>query len=150
MSIRARIEEAMFLWKHGRVDGAFLNALVAVAATSRRRYPKATYPSDRAAFEQFLTDAHTVRISVEYRGEHQAVEHILYKWLRCQLLHEGELPPDIKFMPDVDPNSMLVRAGGPPEYVLKMSYGWFDYLVASVVQARENEDLFADVTRAGA
>ena len=64
MSIRATVEDATLLWRHGRIDGAFLNALVAVAATARRRYPKAIQPSDREAFEQFLTDAHTARISV--------------------------------------------------------------------------------------
>jgi hypothetical protein len=42
MSIRARVEDALFLWDKGRLEGAFLNALIAVAATARRIYPDLT------------------------------------------------------------------------------------------------------------
>ena len=38
--IRNRIDDAKLLWESGRLDGAFLNALIAVAATARERYPK--------------------------------------------------------------------------------------------------------------
>ena len=38
MSIYTHVEDAILLWKDGRLEGAFLNALVAVAATARRRY----------------------------------------------------------------------------------------------------------------
>jgi hypothetical protein len=33
MSIKARIEDALLLYKNGRYEGAFLNTLVSVAAT---------------------------------------------------------------------------------------------------------------------
>jgi hypothetical protein len=78
MSVRERVDDAVCLWKNGRQYGALLCLLVAVAATSRKRYPKPPpgkkgederkgtgpvrlYPgeyakSDRVAFESFLYD----------------------------------------------------------------------------------------------
>jgi len=132
----------MFLWENGRQEGAFLSALVAVAATSRRRFPNRKVVSDREAFEWFVSAAHTVHLSVEYRGEVHPIEHVLYKWLRCELVHEGEVPFDIAFMPDDYPGSLSVRAGGVPEFVLKFSHGWLHHLVGAVVAAPENGDLF--------
>src|SRR5258705_400020 len=110
MSIRARVEDSLLLWNSGRLEGAFLNALIAVAGTARRRYPKRGPGEDREAFVGFLKSAHSVRISVEYRGECLPVEFIFYKWIRCELVHEGELPVDIEFLPDSEPGSFTVRA----------------------------------------
>ncbi len=135
--IKNRIDDAILLWDKGRQEGAFLSTLIAVAATARRRYPKTR---DREAFEQFLKDSHTVRLSVEYRGECHPIEHVFYKWLRCQLVHEGGIPIDIQFMQDAQPGSMSVRAGGTPDYILKIGSGWFHHMIASVVQAPENAD----------
>ena len=138
MSIRARVEDALLLWENARKEGAFLNALVAVAATSRLRFPDRKAVKDPDAFVQFLEKAHTVRISVEYRGECLPVEQVFYKWIRCQLVHEGGLPVDIQFMPDSAPGTLSVRAGGAPEYVLKVSEGWFNHIVGAVASAPEN------------
>jgi hypothetical protein len=137
--IRNRIDDAILLWDKGRQEGAFLSALIAVAATARKRYPETR---DREAFEQFLRDSHTVTLSVEYRGECQPIEHVFYKWLRCQLVHEGGIPVDIQFMQDVQPGSMTVRAGGAPEYILKIGTGWFHHMIGSVVKAPENSDQY--------
>ncbi len=126
--IQSRIDDALFLWQNGRRDGALLVALVAVAASARRRYPNL---KDREAFEQFLHDCHSVRLNVEYRGTCEPIEHIFYKWFRCQLVHEGGLPIDIEFM---DTDEMAVRAGGAPEYVLKVGRGWFHHLIRSATQ----------------
>lgn len=144
MSIRARIEDALFLWEHGRLEGAFLSVLVAVAASARRQFPDRKAVGDRESFERFLTGAHSVRISLEYRGECYPVEHIFYKWLRCELVHEGGVPVDIQFMPDNKPGFMSIRAGGAPEYVLKISHGWFYNLVKIVIGASINADEFRD------
>ncbi len=142
MGIRTRIEDAMLLWESGRYEGAFLSALVAVAATARRRSPDRKAVGDREAFEQFLASAHSMRLSVEYRGEVHPIERIFYKWLRCELVHEGGLPIDIQFMPDDGPG-LAVRAGGAPEFVLKLSNGWFQHLIGAVVKAHENANEFA-------
>jgi hypothetical protein len=132
--IHNRIEDAELLWRNGRLEGAFLCALIAVAAAARLRYPSM---KDRERFEQFLRDAHSARLSVEYRGDCQPVEHIFYKWLRCQLVHEGSLPVDIQFMSGDQPGSMSVRAGGAPDYILKIGHGWFHHMIRSVLQTPE-------------
>lgn len=137
MSIRQRIEDAMLLWGSGRREGALLCALVAVAATSRLRFPDRKAVRDSEAFETFLTSAHPVRLSVEYRSELHSVERIFYKWLRCELVHEGGLPADIEFMPDPEPGVLSIRAGGAPHFVLRVSTGWFQHLVDAVVSSAE-------------
>src|SRR5882724_2845054 len=101
MSLRDRVEDAMLLWENGRREGAFLVALIAVAATARRRFPDRTLVTDREAFESFVQSAHSVRLSVEYRGECYEIEHIFYKWFRCELVHEGGLPLDIQFIVEI-------------------------------------------------
>jgi hypothetical protein len=140
-AIRARIDDAIFLWDRGRQEGAFLSVLIAVAATARRRYPKM---KDREAFEQFLRDSHSVTLSVEYRGECRPIERVFYKWMRCQLVHEGGIPVDIEFMQDVEPGSMSVRAGGAPEFILKIGTGWFQHMIGSVVRAPESADQYSN------
>lgn len=142
MSVAARIEDALLLWDSGRREGAFLMALIAVAATSRRRFSDRKAVGDREAFERFVKSAHQVLLSVEYRGEVHSIEHVFYKWFRCELVHEGGLPMDIEFMPDDEPGILSVRAGGAPEFVLKVSEGWFHHLVSAVVTAPENGGLF--------
>ena len=39
MSVRERVDDAVCLWKLGRKHGALLSLLVAISATSRKRYP---------------------------------------------------------------------------------------------------------------
>lgn len=117
-------------------------ALVAVAATSRARFPDRNAVGDREAFEQFLRSANRVAWSVEYRGICHPVEHIFYKWFRCELVHEGRLPVDVEFMTDVEPGALAVRAGGAPHFVVEVSDSWFHHLVGAVMDAPENADLF--------
>ena len=137
MSIRSRIDDELFLWNHNRLEAAFLSALVAVSATSRRQFPKPI--GDRQAFEDFLKQGVFERISVEYRGEVHPVYHVFYKWFRCELVHDGSLPMDIEFTPE---NELRIRAGGAHEYVLKVSYGWFYEIVHLVVHPSVNADQF--------
>lgn len=144
MSIQDRIEDSLFLWENNRREGAFLSVLTAVAATARRRYPDRKKIGDREAFEKFVSTASSVRIlGVEFRGELHSIERILYKWLRCELVHEGGVPVDIRFTNNGDPRSRGIRAGGAPEYVLELTEGWFHFLISIVVSAEENESDFA-------
>jgi hypothetical protein len=143
MSIQARVEDAQFLWRSGRLEGAFLSAVSAVAATSRLRYPNRNAVRDGEAFRQFLASAHSVRIDVEFRGELHPIEQVFYKWLRCELMHEGALPLDIQFMPE-ETTELSVRAGGSPEYVLKLSRGWFHHFLQAVLNAPEYAALCPD------
>ena len=59
MSILARIDDAFFLWEHGRLEGAFVSALTAVAASARRSFPDRKV-GDREAFERFLSEPEAV------------------------------------------------------------------------------------------
>ncbi len=64
MSIRDRLGDAELLLSQGRNDGALLGVLVAVAATSRKRYPDrmpwGDPAQDGSAFISFLLDEHPV------------------------------------------------------------------------------------------
>jgi hypothetical protein len=140
MSIRNRLEDAELLWKSGRLEGAFVLALIAVAATSRRVFP---YPiGDQRAFEDFPDQGLFRRMSAEFRGELHQMRHIFYKWFRCNLIHEGELPLDVEIIPDPKPGTLSVRAGGAPVYILQVSQGWFRELANTVIHAEVNRDLF--------
>lgn len=130
VSIQDRLDDAELLWRHGRREGALLNALVAVAALARREYPKA---GDRAGFEALLRSSHTWQISVEFRGQQVDIDRIFYKWLRCHLVHEGALPLDMRIDGEfADPTTLSIRAGGEPEKVLLLTPGWFDFLTGLV------------------
>lgn len=138
MSIQSRVQDALLLWKSGRCEGAFVNILLAVDATAKKKYPEMNKVGER--FKRFLTEASRVRMNVEYRGQCQPIEDLLYKWFRCEVAHAGGLPVDIEFMPDPEPGTRSLRAGGAPGYVLKVSYGWFDFLVHAVASDDVNRE----------
>src|SRR6185295_14062865 len=125
MSIRRRVDDALALHQLGRFDGALLSALVAAAATARRETPDRNV-RDRECFERFLgKSAACQRIfNVEYRGALHSIPHIFYKWLRCELVHEGAVPIDIEFLGDPNDGVLSLRAGGAPQEVLQLSHGW--------------------------
>lgn len=121
-AIEERLRDARFLWESGRLESGLLLALVAVAARSRINFPDL---KDREAFESTMRAALSMNLSAEFRGEMLAIERIFYKWLRCELVHAGGLPDDVKIDPELG-NELTLRAGGAPEYLLKFSSGWFD------------------------
>jgi hypothetical protein len=129
--LRERVEDAILLWDAGRTEGAFLLALIAVAARARQDYPRPI--RDRDAFERFVRSRFRPRVSVEYRGELQTLECVFYKWMRCELVHDGGLPVDLCINEDSEPGELSVRAGGAPDYVLLISPGWFERLAAWAV-----------------
>ncbi len=109
IGIQARIEDAGVLADNGRLEGALLLLLVAVAATSRKRYPakprknkpKPSKPgqplTDREAFTKFLKDEperwHLTKgqdTFVSFRGSAHPIEEFLYEYLPCNLVHEGD------------------------------------------------------------
>lgn len=131
MSILERLEDAELLWKNGRREGALLCVLVAISATARQRFPNAA--GDRDAFETFMKTTHGWTIGIEYRGGTVDMDHLLYKWLRCELVHNGALPPDLRIDDDfTDPAACGVRAGGAPAYTVLLSPGWYQFLVQAV------------------
>lgn len=136
MSIAERLEDADLLWRSGRREGALLSVLVAVSATARRTFPSV---GDREAFVQFLKTAHGWSMGVEHRGELVDIDLMFYKWLRCELVHAGGLPRDIRFDDSfTEPGACGVRAGGKPEFTVLLSPGWYHFLVDAVRGASVN------------
>jgi hypothetical protein len=141
VGIRKRVEDAELLWNEGHPEGGLLMALVAVSATARCKYPDR---KDGDGFEQLLLDARRWRLSLEFRGSQVSIERLLWKWLRCELVHEGGLPVDIKLKP-IDPDGGLsARAGGAPDYELWLSEAWLHHLLDVVVYEPVNRDLFPE------
>jgi len=154
MSVKDRLDDAMILVKQGRWEGALCLTLIAVAATSRKRFPRETGMTDGQAFEKYLDEdlwrhvglggfrgAKGV-ITITHRGKEFSLEHILYRHFRCELVHEASLPSDIVF----DANSMdelSIRSGdGTGAVPLILSTLWLQALVTTVVCAKENANLF--------
>jgi hypothetical protein len=127
VSVRARLADAELLWRNGRREGALLNVLIAVAASSRDAHPSL---GDHKAFVQFLKSTHQWTMSVEFRGQQVDVDEMFYTWLRCELVHTGSLPMDIRIADELD--GLSLRAGGAPDYVVLVSPAWFDYFTAVV------------------
>ena len=133
--IKQRIEDARFLWGNERRESAFLLVLVAVAGLSKLRYPNF---GDGEAFRKILRDFNTpVEQWVEFRGESWTIEKVFYKWIRCHLVHESDIPTDIQFQEDKKIGYRSVKAGGAPEYILKLGTGWFFHIADSILQSEE-------------
>lgn len=143
MSIRRRVEDAIELYKLNRFEGALLCALVAAAATARKEEPNKNV-GDRECFEAFLAGGAFQRIgAVEFRGKLHTIPHIFYKWLRCELVHEGGVPMDIEFVGEKSSGMLSLRAGGAPSYVLQLGHGWLFEILHLVKTSKANEDEFA-------
>ena len=98
---------------------------------------------DGEAFELLLKDemqtiCGVVNYNVLYRGQARRMERVLYKWFRCELLHAGRLPLDLKFEPDPQPKLTRVKVDG----TTILRHGWLDGLTDAIVQAPENADQF--------
>lgn len=146
MSIVDRLADADLLWQHNRREGALLVVLIAVAATARRSFPG--LENDRAAFEAFMRTTHDWTIAVEHRGEAVDMDHLFYKWLRCELVHTGSLPSDLRIDDSFpDPRACGVRAGGEPDHTVLLSPGWYPFLASAVRTARVNAGLRFRPTR---
>jgi hypothetical protein len=146
MSVKSRIDDARALWHAGRKEGALLSVLVAAAATSRKRYPRGATPKkgDREAFTCFLKEEFpkiirfTSAISVRFRGEILRIEDLLYKFVRCELAHEAELPEDVYFMPG-DQIAFCFD-----DNKLGISEKMIEVLLTAVTRAPENAGIFPE------
>ena len=159
MSIKTRVEDAEHLWAQGRKEGAWVQALIAVAATARKRYPRPM--GDRKAFTSFVADiSHTIltgeiggpgpvylRFYTEDRADHRTLEDMLYAELRCNLVHEAELK-EIGFSESRAVDGKLVGALSVPTRGRGVIPAfWVLHLIAAVKAAPENSDLFGDGAR---
>ena len=99
MSIPERIEDSRLLFAASRLEGALVMVLIAVSATSKKRYPRLR---DNEAFCRFLTDEREkitggMTFKIEFEGVMRSLEYILYKFARCNLVHEARLKEKIYF-----------------------------------------------------
>jgi len=125
--IQARVADAGVLWAAGRRESALLLGLVALASRARAEH---RHIGDREAFTAYIRQLHGWTISVEYRGQQVDTDQLLYKWLRCELVHAGSLPPDIQFDDSLGQpgDGLAIRAGGAPEYCVLLSPSWFGFI----------------------
>ena len=154
MSISDRLADSRLLYSQGRRDGALLSVLVAVAATSRRRYPQPVKDGD--AFSQFIADEmlvvtggaiENVNVKVpgadpeKYQDQMMPLGVCLYKFVRCQLAHEGTMPNSVEFIEGgSDYSSIQVT-----ESALRLSEDHMVRLGRTVEFAPENLDQFPHV-----
>lgn len=155
MGIRARLDDASFLYQSGRRDGALLSVLVALAATSRRRYPREQY-NDRDAFVRFVVEEmpvitaggvknYNVRVPgvepAEFPDGLMPLGECLYRFVRCNLAHEATLPSNVEFIA-TDPGSISVEI---TDAKIRLSDSFMDRLSQAVIYAPENADAFPEV-----
>jgi hypothetical protein len=148
----------VLLFKNGRHEGALLCFLVAIAATSRKRYPPRTpsrrHPGkdmrDGEAFETFFDEARRqtspimVGMMVSHDGNSESIEHLFYKFMRSTLVHEGALPRSVELVFEGEANTVSIQAG-PAGSPVRVGLGWLGQLIEMVAQAPENSAEFADV-----
>jgi len=147
VSINARIHDALELQKIERNEGALTLVLAAISATSRKRYPKNAGHTDKEAFTKFLgQDLYTAfpgrcgdGLKIRFRGEALSLQDMLYKFVRCELAHEAELPVDVYFYPD-DKIGFQIR-----DTKVGFSEELINALMYVVVKAPENEGLFSGI-----
>jgi hypothetical protein len=106
MSIAARLRKAESDLAMGDFENALIQSLIAIAAMSKLRYPNA---QDGKAFKAFLKDEFLKNIQpnisiiggylkVQISDEVLTIEDILYRHVRCHLLHEAQLSPQLCFI----------------------------------------------------
>lgn len=150
MSVKDLLEDAHLLWDDGRKGSAFALILIAFAATARLRYPRPIL--DKESFKRFIRDelstilgTSDTSVSLFFKGQRVPVEDILYQELRCQLIHEGELPDSIVFTQKTIKDGVLCDVitltepfGMPEAWVLNMA--------RAVSNASENATFFSRKT----
>lgn len=146
MSIKARLEDGMILWDQGRREGAWVLVLVAAAATSRKRYPKSTH-NDKESFTTFFHDIeYEMLTGVPWQGEaiplgNQSMADVVYKHLRCNLVHEAEMHSAIGFSESIIVDGME-RAPLQTGAVNKIPSFWVINLAKVIRFVPENVDDF--------
>lgn len=157
MSVKARIEDALTLWNAGRKEGALVQALIAAAATARKRYPSM---KDRQAFSTFIRDVTPVLLwgmrEIGHVGFHmiltnsdmtvqRRLDDIFYKQMRCNLIHEGELKEQEVHLTETflgEDGQPKLRLVAEPEGSVGIPELWIIRLLEAIKAAPENQDLF--------
>lgn len=104
--VRQRLDDAQLLIQHDRSFGALLMLLLAIAGLSRIQFPEwrrrqPGYKPDKDAFVDYLTMAkqhhlHGFPSQEQFDGKNLPLEEFLYRFLRCPLVHEGDIPDGLQ------------------------------------------------------
>ncbi|MCI0627617.1 MAG: hypothetical protein L0387_39205 [Acidobacteria bacterium] len=148
VGVRERLEDALILWERGRKHGAWIQVLIAAAATSRVRFPAM---KDGDAFRAFIREvtptiihgtapAISGGISVVFNADTPSplpLDQVLYKHMRCNLVHEAEMPLEVCLSESRLVGEQMVAdlKGGTP---LTIPDYWVINLAKSVADAPEN------------
>ena len=104
---------------------------------------------DGEAFETFMGEE-LQRVgggTVFFRGQCNQAECVFYKWLRCAIAHEAQLPDFIDFRAgDSNTEAVLEGIPGPPERLL-ITYPVVLLIGHIVASAAENADVSAEIER---
>ena len=151
MSIRQQVDDALALAAGSRHEGALAMLLIAIGGSARKLYPSPKF-NDSDAFQWFLAerlgrilrgepnDARTKesRITVPYRGRQIDLALLLYKHLRCELVHESSLPNDVIFKPANQATPQGVSIGVDENGCVVLDHGWLHILARVVSEADSN------------
>lgn len=153
MSIKDHLKDAKLLAENEHCDGALLSVIVAIAATSRRRYPSDVVQRDRDAFTKFLADemivvfaGSTTNFIVRtpgadpdlWPGRMMPLQEALYEYVRCNLADKSILPAKVEFVDDEQDYFVI----DIDDTRIRLSRALFDRLYEVVIFAPENADLF--------
>ena len=98
---------AMYSWSNKEYEESLILALIGIGAVSKLHYPTET---DRQAYEMYLKtkltevisrylgDVHIPEVIKSFKVNDQDLEQILYKTLRCKLIHELRFPDNVRLM----------------------------------------------------
>jgi hypothetical protein len=155
MSVRNRLEDALYLWSHGRKEGAWVQVLIAAAATSKERFPN---KKDGEAFKDLIRDVTPLivdpnatpiagGVNVVFNANTPnsvTMGEVMYKHLRCFLIHEAKMPSDVRLSESKLENGKLVAdlRGGSP---LTIPDFWVLHLAKAVATAPENAATCGDL-----
>jgi hypothetical protein len=120
VSIYDRLVDADVLWTAGRREGALFSTLVAINAIGRRKYPEL---GDGEAFRRCFTDQYSAGREIEHRGQFLTVGQLMWKWIRCEIAHQGSMPVHVQFFEmDEDPDDLRIQFDGQN---IRISDGWY-------------------------
>lgn len=78
---------------------------------------------------------------VSFKGKSLDIAQFLYKYYRCELVHQGDLPEDVEFVPPRGVASGL-SVGISSGSKFALDYGWINLLIKAVVEAPCNGEEF--------
>jgi hypothetical protein len=152
MTIRKRIDEAIALARNGFDEAALIIVLVAIAGASRRKYGIGK-GKDRKFFTRYIHERlnkvfegqggwMSTVISFSFNGKMVNLADVLYDELRCNLIHEAEMPADVK-LDSTNPTSSLSIIDGN---TVQLGRGWLELLTVAVVHDPDLRPMFEDMT----